>query len=143
MMKRGERNQQIAEQSEAREGFLSDIKALGTRLKKRESTLLKEKAKLENPGNLKNLTVTWEQDGEEMKIGPLEEATPVEFLRAVDSIPRSVKSKLDGPRIARLETIRGELNQIPRDYKARRKILETNIYHCDERLAKLKEGATP
>jgi hypothetical protein len=132
----------IAKLTDQRQKLLAAVKRLNTDTKAKETKLLKLKAKLEAPKNLRNLLVTWLQDGEEMSVGPLVEASPVEFLKAVDAIPRSVKSKLDGGRVAQLDTIRGDLNRLPRAYKAKRRELETKIYHVDEALAKLRSEAS-
>lgn len=141
MINVGERGRQVVEQDVARARYIAEIEEIGKSYKKRHDKLLAEKKKLEHPGNLKNLTVSWEQDGEVITIGPLKDATPGEFLRAVDSIPRSIKVKLDGGRLRRLEEIRGEVNRIPREYRERKKLLETRIYHCEARIAQLQEGA--
>lgn len=134
----GKRLTRIDELEEERKGHVKAITTLTRTLKAKETRLIKERDKLMEPARLKNLKVTWEQDGEEKVIGPLAEADPVQFMMAVDSIPRSVRVHMDGGRLQRLETIRGELNEIPRKFKREKTALETKIYHCDERLAQLK-----
>lgn len=135
----GERYAQIEKLRNEREDYIKQIDKMTKSLQKTEKDLLKLKKSLENPGNLKNLMVIWEQDGEKMQIGPLGEATPLEFLRAVDAIPRSVRAKFQGNRLSELEKIRGELNAIPRKYKQQKTELETKIYRCDARIAQLQE----
>jgi hypothetical protein len=138
MKNEGKRTKRIVELEEEREDSLNAIVTLTRTLKAKQTRLMKERDKLMEPARLTNLKVTWEQDGEEKVIGPLAEADPTKFLMAVDSIPRSVRAQMDAGKLQRLETIRGELNQIPRTFKVKKAELETKIYRCDERLAALK-----
>lgn len=135
----GERDLAVERLRAEREAHVAEIEKQTKLLTAQHAKLAKAKKKLENPSNLKNLTVTWEQDGVEHKIGPLAEATPLEFFRAVDAIPRSVRAKADGNRLKEVEQLRGELNAIPMKYRNMRRDLETKIYRCDVRIAQLLE----
>jgi hypothetical protein len=137
-MNAGDRAERIATLQDRRQELCNEAGVIVKTVQKREKALLAEIKKLAAPKRLTNLKITWVQDGEEVVIGPTGDLEPGEFLKHVESIPRSVKAKLDGGGLRRLEELKGDLRRLPLEYKRDKKRVEQQIYACDMQIAKLE-----